>query len=173
MNLDDAFPDTSDPDEPPLSARLCILETTDLHMQLLGYDYFADHPTPDLGLVPLAGLIETYRADPTVTTLLFDNGDFLQGNPLADYVVGQAQHNAPHPMIAAFNALDYDAVTLGNHEFNYGLEVLDQVLQDAQFPVVCANIHHLDGTSVMPPYTLIDKDIICSCLLYTSPSPRD
>ena len=132
MSLDDRLPDTSERDDAPLTARLCILETTDLHMQLLGYDYFADHPTPDLGLVPLAGLIETYRADPTVTTLLFDNGDFLQGNPLADYVVGQARQTAPHPMIATFNALGYDAVALGNHEFNYGLEVLAHVLQDAK-----------------------------------------
>ena len=162
MSLDDRLPDASDRDDAPLTARLCILETTDLHMQLLGYDYFADHPTPDLGLVPLAGLIETYRADPTVTTLLFDNGDFLQGNPLADYVVGQARQTAPHPMIATFNALGYDAVALGNHEFNYGLEVLAHVLQDAKFPVVCANLHHLDGTPVRPPYALIDKDIICS-----------
>ena len=88
--------------------------------------------------------------------------DFLQGNPLADYVVGQARETAPHPMIATFNALGYDAVALGNHEFNYGLEVLAHVLQDAKFPVVCANLHHLDGTPVRPPFALINKDIICS-----------
>tara|TARA_R110002051_G_scaffold1008_6_gene4981 strand:+ start:18510 stop:20339 length:1830 start_codon:yes stop_codon:yes gene_type:complete len=161
MNLRDKLADTSDHDAIPQSARLRILETTDLHMQLLGYDYFADHPTPDLGLVPLAGLIESYRNDPTVTTLLFDNGDFLQGNPLADYVVGNAKHSTPNPMIAAFNVLGYDAVALGNHEFNYGTEVLENALKDAQFPVVCANVKYLDGTPLRPSHVLIGKDIMC------------
>ena len=146
---------------PALKAQLRILETTDLHMQLLGYDYFADYPTPDLGLIPLAGLIEAYRSDPTVSTLLFDNGDFLQGNPLADFVINEADPTVPNPMIAAFNALYYDAVTLGNHEFNYGVDVLARVLKDAQFPVVCANISLPNGAPFVPPYVLIDKQVIC------------
>lgn len=146
---------------PALTARLRILETTDLHMQLLGYDYFADYPTPDLGLIPLAGLIEAHRSDPTVSTLLFDNGDFLQGNPLADYVVTQAEQVRPNPVIAAFNALSYDAVTLGNHEFNYGIDVLTRALGDARFPVICANVSHFNGAPYVPPYVIIDKPVIC------------
>lgn len=144
------------------TARVRILETTDLHMQLLGYDYFADHPTPDLGLVPLACVIETYRADPYATTFLFDNGDFLQGNPLADHAIYDAPSDMPNPMITAFNALSYDAVALGNHEFNYGIDVLNRVITDAAFPVVCANITQTDGTPVAPPYTIIEKGVMCS-----------
>ena len=147
---------------PPLAARIRILETTDLHMQLMGYDYFADQPTPDLGLIPLAGLIEAHREDLHVTTFLFDNGDFLQGNPLADYVTSDAQAGTPHPMIAAFNALSYDAVALGNHEFNYGLDVLDSVLSTADFPALCANVKRTDGSDLVPPYVIIDKQIMCS-----------
>lgn len=144
------------------TARVRILETTDLHMQLLGYDYFADHPTPDLGLVPLACVIETYRADPYATTFLFDNGDFLQGNPLAEHAIYDAPSDMPNPMITAFNALSYDAVALGNHEFNYGIDVLNRVITDAAFPVVCANITQTDGTPVAPPYAIIEKGVMCS-----------
>ena len=56
---------------------------------------------------------------------LFDNGDFLQGNPMADFVASLPEDDTDHPMITAMNALDYDAVALGNHEFNYGLPFLD------------------------------------------------
>ena len=139
-------------------ARLRILETTDLHMQLLAYDYFADHAEPLTGLVHLAGQIAALRAEKGVTTLLFDNGDFLQGNPLADHLACQPT-GAPHPMIAAFNTLDYDAITLGNHEFNYGLPYLRGVLKHAQFPVTCANIQVLDGPALAQPFVILYRDV--------------
>uniref|UniRef100_A0AAN0MDM4 Metallophosphoesterase n=1 Tax=Yoonia rhodophyticola TaxID=3137370 RepID=A0AAN0MDM4_9RHOB len=133
------------------TARLRILETTDLHMQLLGYDYFSEQDVVMRGLIPLTALIEDLRADKTITSLLFDNGDFLQGNPLADYLSAAENTDTPHPMIGAFNALDYDAVTLGNHEFNYGLPFLRKILRDAEFPVTCANIHLCKGTAFFAP----------------------
>ena len=141
-------------------ARLRILETTDLHMQLLAYDYFTDHPAPRTGLVQLAGRIAALRAEEGVTALLFDNGDFLQGNPLADHLASQ-RSDRPHPMIAAFNTLGYDAITLGNHEFNYGLPYLRNALKDAQFPVTCANIKVLGGSALAQPYVILDRDVIC------------
>ena len=65
--------------------HLRILETTDLHVHLMPFDYFRNRPTPVLGLARAAGLIDTLRAGAT-NALLFDNGDFLQGSPLGDYM---------------------------------------------------------------------------------------
>ncbi|MCO4847643.1 MAG: bifunctional 2',3'-cyclic-nucleotide 2'-phosphodiesterase/3'-nucleotidase [Yoonia sp.] len=143
-------------------ATIRILETTDLHMQLLGYDYFADHPTLGNGLIPLAAKIEAIRAENPTGTFLFDNGDFLQGNPLADYIAAHNLDDEPHPMIAAMSTLCYDAVCLGNHEFNYGLEFLSKALKSAPFDVVCANVTYADGSEFHPPYTIIRRDVLCS-----------
>ena len=131
-------------------------------MQILAYDYFSDHAEPQTGLIQLADRIAALRAEPDVTTLLFDNGDFLQGNPLADYLSNGQAGGDEHPMIAAFNTLGYDAITLGNHEFDYGLPFLRAALAGARFPVVCANIHSLKGTALAQPYTILDRMIRCS-----------
>ncbi|MEJ6404466.1 bifunctional 2',3'-cyclic-nucleotide 2'-phosphodiesterase/3'-nucleotidase [Yoonia sp. 2307UL14-13] len=144
------------------SGRLRILETTDLHMQVLPYDYFADRPDPKTGLLQLIGTIADLRAAPEVTTLLFDNGDFLQGNPLADYIAAHWETGDTHPMIAALNTIRYDAITLGNHEFNYGLDYLQDVLADAAFPITCANLRHLDDLDLAGPYLILDRTVTCS-----------
>ncbi|KJZ21061.1 hypothetical protein TW80_08130 [Loktanella sp. S4079] len=143
------------------TGHLRILETTDLHMQILDYDYFADHPDRSTGLVNLADTIAELRSDSNFTTLLLDNGDFLQGNPLADYVASHGQDGQPHPMIAAMNLLGYDAIGLGNHEFDYGVDFLLQTLSDAQFPVTCANFRLTDGRALSRPYAILDRRIEC------------
>ncbi|WP_439156418.1 bifunctional 2',3'-cyclic-nucleotide 2'-phosphodiesterase/3'-nucleotidase [Yoonia sp.] len=148
------------PGSPP-RARLRILETTDLHMQLLPYDYFTDRIERHRGLIHLADQIDALRNETGLTTLLFDNGDFLQGNPLADFLASQPDTPDVHPMIAAFNTLRYDAVTLGNHEFNYGLPFLRSVLRDALFPVTCANIRQIQGPELARPFIVLDRDVPC------------
>lgn len=131
-------------------------------MHLLDYDYFADRTDPHCGLIRLIEQIEMLRSDRKVTTLLFDNGDFAQGNPLADYLAAQPVLDGPHPMINAFNTLAYDAITLGNHEFNYGLDFLRRILADAQFPVVCANIDLLQAPPLSQDFTIIERTAHCS-----------
>lgn len=128
--------------------RLRILGTTDLHGFLRGYDYAADRPSLETGLSRIATLIRQARAE-VANTLLFDNGDFLQGTQLVDYWArGRAFGEADiHPMIAAMNALCYDAGTLGNHEFDFGLSYLERALRDATFPIVSTN---LTGASHAP-----------------------
>lgn len=143
-------------------ARLRILETTDLHMQLLPYDYFADRDVMHTGLIHLADRIDTLRTQPGTTTLLFDNGDFLQGNPLADYLAAHPEIADVHPMIAAFNTLEYDAITLGNHEFNYGLSYLRKTLKHAAFPITCANLRYLQDPALAQPYVILDRTVTCS-----------
>ncbi len=143
------------------TARLRILETTDLHMQILDYDYFSDREATSTGLITLAAAIEDLRAEDGVTSLLFDNGDFIQGNPLADYVASRGIGADVHPMITALNTLSYDAVTLGNHEFNYGLDFLKNALKDAKFPVTCANITHLKNDRLAEPFLILERRMHC------------
>lgn len=149
---------------PELTARLRIIETTDLHMHLRGYDYLTDRPAPGTGLAAAATMIRQLREE-ALNTLLVDAGDFLQGTPMGDDPAW-AGTGAPHPAIAAMSALGYDAVTLGNHEFNYGLDVLQTALSGAGFPVVCANVALSLGArpssdeTLVPPYVLLDRTVL-------------
>jgi 2',3'-cyclic-nucleotide 2'-phosphodiesterase/3'-nucleotidase len=150
----------------PDQTHVRIMATTDLHAQILPYDYFADRPMEPLGLGGAATLIAKLRAR-SANTLLFDNGDFLQGSPLGDYIaeVQGLVDGTAHPMIAAMNALDYDAATLGNHEFNYGLDFLRRSIKGARFPFVCANAVLQKGRTpqgdlpLCPPFILLDRQV--------------
>lgn len=125
--------------------RLRILATSDLHAHLLPFNYFADRPDHGVGLSGLAGLIQRARAA-CPNTLLFDNRDTLQGAPLADAALADLMpRGQDHPMIAVMNALGYDAATLGNHDFDFGLGALQQALSVARYPVVLANVDWLDA----------------------------
>ncbi|MCF8156215.1 MAG: metallophosphoesterase, partial [Rhodoferax sp.] len=105
--------------------RLRILETTDLHMNLLSYDYYQDKTTDQYGLARTVSLIKAARTE-SPNSLLFDNGDLLQGNPMGDYVakVKPLKDGDTHPAYRVMNQLGYDAANIGNHEFNYGLDFL-------------------------------------------------
>tara|TARA_R110002094_G_scaffold15297_10_gene26569 strand:+ start:627 stop:2609 length:1983 start_codon:yes stop_codon:yes gene_type:complete len=122
-------------------AHLRIMETTDLHVHVYPYDYYGDRPSDAVGLARTASLIRNIRAE-AANSMLIDNGDFLQGNPMGDYIAYERGMSAGdiHPVIAAMNLLGFDATTLGNHEFNYGLDFLEAVLDGTNFPVICANI---------------------------------
>lgn len=130
-------------------AELRILATTDLHMHVLSYDYFAERPSDSFGLERTARLIADERATAT-NSLLLDNGDFLQGNPMGDYLAEASRwpRHRPHPAIAAMNLLHYDAATLGNHDFSYGLPFLKKTLTGANFPYVSSNIQQRAGLPV-------------------------
>lgn len=149
--------------------KLRILETTDLHANLLPYDYFADRPAPAIGLALAASLVRSLRADAD-NCLLFDNGDFLQGNPMADWIASDTGFGPGdlHPVIGAMNSLGYDAGTLGNHEFDYGLDFLTDAIAEARFPLVSANALRRLGNSpadeqtLVPPYVLLDRHLIGS-----------
>jgi 2',3'-cyclic-nucleotide 2'-phosphodiesterase/3'-nucleotidase len=141
---------------PPVTLCLRVLATSDLHAHILPWDYHADRPSDTRGLSRVAGLIEIARAK-AGNVLLLDNGDFLHGSPLGDFVV-QAVPRPDHPMITAMNRLGYDAATLGNHEFSHGIDLLCQSLGAAQFPVVSANLrHHGEERFFLPPYAILDR----------------
>ncbi|MGL4311682.1 MAG: bifunctional 2',3'-cyclic-nucleotide 2'-phosphodiesterase/3'-nucleotidase [Paracoccaceae bacterium] len=151
----------------PHHVHLRLLETTDVHLHLMPYDYYADTPSDVVGLSRTAGLIDNARlemGDAAGNVLLFDNGDFLQGNPMGDRVAGECRPAAVHPAILAMNALGYDAAALGNHEFNYGLDFLDRARADALFPMLCANLFHTgaereETAHAFRPWTLLDRRV--------------
>lgn len=146
------------PPSPVARLGLRLLATSDLHMQIAPWDYLTDRPAPRRGLAMTARLIDTARAE-VANSLLLDNGDFLQGSPLGDWVARQGRGRR-HPMVAAMNALRYDAGTLGNHEFSHGLPLLRAALAEAAFPVVSANILDADGQGICPATCILDR-LLC------------
>ena len=151
-----------------VEVRLRILETTDVHMHLLSYDYYQDKFTDQYGLSRTLSLIKAARAE-APNSLLFDNGDLLQGNPLGDYVakVRPLKDGDIHPAYQVMNQLGYDAANIGNHEFNYGLEFLQRSLEGANFPYVNANIYVDDkdkdtdrARHAFTPYVMIDRKLV-------------
>ncbi|MCP8968597.1 bifunctional 2',3'-cyclic-nucleotide 2'-phosphodiesterase/3'-nucleotidase [Ectobacillus ponti] len=151
----------------PAPVKLRILETTDIHSYLLPYDYYKDAPTNEFGFAKAATLIRQARQE-AANSVLFDNGDLIQGNPLADYVakVEPLKPGQVHPVYKALNPLGYDAATLGNHEFNYGLDFLAEAVNDASFPYVNGNIYvddqDQDDTNdelKYKPYVILAKQV--------------
>ncbi|MBZ3692943.1 bifunctional 2',3'-cyclic-nucleotide 2'-phosphodiesterase/3'-nucleotidase [Phyllobacterium calauticae] len=122
-------------------AHLRIVATTDLHVNVYPYDYYADKANDTMGLARTASIIAKIRAEST-NSIVVDNGDFLQGNPMGDYIAYEKGMKAGdvHPIIKAMNTIGYEVGTLGNHEFNYGLDYMDKVLAGAGYPYVCANL---------------------------------
>ena len=148
-------------------AHLRLMETTDIHVNVFPYDYYADKPNDTMGLTRTATIIDNIRAEAT-NSLLIDNGDVLQGNPMGDYMAYQhgMKEGDVHPVIKAMNTLGYSVGTLGNHEFNYGLDFMFKVLAGANFPFVCANLTKgqlaSDPTKddlFFKPYLILEKKI--------------
>lgn len=146
------------------TASLRILGTSDIHTNIMNYDYYKDTESNSLGLVKTATLIKKAREENS-NSLLFDNGDAIQGTPLGSYkqAVDKLVEGEDHPSVAAMEYLDYDAATLGNHEFNYGLDFFDEVEDDADFPYVNANIRNAaSGELMYTPYVIIEKEVVDS-----------
>lgn len=148
-------------------AHLRIMETTDLHVHVYPYDYYGDRPVDTVGLARTASIIREIRFEAT-NSMLLDNGDFLQGNPMGDYIAYERgmKDGDVHPVVKAMNVLGFEATTLGNHEFNYGLDFLMKTLNGADFPAVSANVALGDlGASprqdklLVKPYIILDKQV--------------
>lgn len=157
----------------PFSARaaegqvhLRIMETTDLHVHVFPYDYYSDRPVDTVGLSRTASIIGDIRAEAT-NSMLVDNGDFLQGNPMGDYIAYERgmKEGDMHPVITAMNTVGFDAGTIGNHEFNYGLDFLMKSAAGAEFPIVLANLATekgaapRDDTTLFKPYVILDRTV--------------
>ncbi|MET3698194.1 2',3'-cyclic-nucleotide 2'-phosphodiesterase/3'-nucleotidase [Bacillus oleivorans] len=119
--------------------NLIILETSDVHGNIFPINYGTNEETP-LGLAKIATVIKKER-EKNPYTLLIDNGDLIQGTPLTYHYIKFANQQ-PNPMIKILNSLEYDAAVIGNHEFNYGMKVLNQAVHESAFPWLSCNILH-------------------------------
>jgi len=144
----------------PAEARgtLVLMGTTDVHGWLIAHDYFTGERT-DHGLSVLAPVIDSIRAAHPGRTLLLDSGDLLQGNPLA-FVHSELGPGEVHPVIRAMNLLRYDAASLGNHEFNFGIAHLDAAVAQATFPFLAANVlHHGSDRPAYATHAVLERDV--------------
>jgi 2',3'-cyclic-nucleotide 2'-phosphodiesterase/3'-nucleotidase len=156
-------------------AELVVLETTDIHSNVLSYDYFKLVEDKTLGFERLATLIRQARKEFT-NTVLFDDGDTIQGTALADYqaTVKPLACDQELAMYKAMDAVGYDGGTIGNHEFNYGLDFLSRATgqtmhidgiaeehcQGPHYPLVLANVISLKTHEpIFAPTRIIDKTV--------------
>lgn len=148
----------------PRTWDLTLLGTSDTHGNVYNWDYYRDaeyddSKQNDIGVAKLATLINQIRRERRgKATLVLDAGDTIQGTPLATYYAKQEPITATgekHPMARAMNVIDYDAVTLGNHEFNYGLPLLDLWIRQLGFPALAANaVNARTGKPAFLPYVI-------------------
>lgn len=154
-----AFANTEDIED------LTILATTDSHGTMADWDYFTHTPFSDTedpedirGLSLLSHAIAEVRAEKGEdSVLLVDNGDANQGNPLASVYHANRDAGSVDPVASALNYLNYDAGTVGNHEFNYGLDDLMQYQENLDMDLLGANVKTVDGEDYLDPYTLVTK----------------
>ncbi|MCD8550524.1 MAG: bifunctional 2',3'-cyclic-nucleotide 2'-phosphodiesterase/3'-nucleotidase [Shewanella xiamenensis] len=159
-------------DEPIVQADLRVLETTDLHTNIMDFNYYSGKEDPTIGLARTASLIHAARKE-AKNSVLVDNGDLLQGSPMGDYMAKVGlQMGDVHPAYKAMNLLDYEVGNIGNHEFNYGLDFLNKSLHGAEFPYINANVYCADdngcwndvkkGEHLFTPYIIKEKQIVDS-----------
>ncbi|MFJ5777222.1 bifunctional metallophosphatase/5'-nucleotidase [Streptomyces sp. NPDC093094] len=139
---------------------LTVMGTTDLHGNVFNWDYFKDTEYSDTkgnakGLARISTLVDQVREEKgRCNTLLLDAGDTIQGTPLTYYYAKvdpiTAEGGPVHPMAQAMNAIGYDAVALGNHEFNYGIETLRKFEEQCDFPLLGANA--VDAKTLRPAF---------------------
>lgn len=138
---------------------LKILATTDLHTQYANYNYYTDSTNEQTGFVKIASLIRSEKFKLGNNVLLFDNGDLIQGTPYGDYMAKNYNGKDIFPIIEAMNNLGYDAATLGNHEFNYGLDYLNNITKGTNFPYVSSNLYDKNGSkNYIKPYVILNKE---------------
>ncbi|GEB24079.1 bifunctional metallophosphatase/5'-nucleotidase [Brevibacterium aurantiacum] len=174
-----------DEEQAASAGELTLLATTDVHGHVLNWDYFANAPYPageELGMSRASTLIKGVKeAKGEDSVLLVDNGDTIQGTPLTYFYAQQeriTETGETHPMAKTFNNVGYDAQVVGNHEFNYGLDLLAKYKEQVDFPVLGANvINDDDGQSHLDPYTMVKKrvsgqEITIGVLGVTTPGSR-
>lgn len=155
--------------EVPARIAIKVLGTTDVHGHIRPHTYFKGERDESLGLAKIATLIKRERAaNPNV--LYVDSGDLLQGSPLVDWFRRYGEPDEIDPMIAALWMMDCVAFGIGNHDYNYGLDVLYKARKDAPFPFLSANVFDaVSGELVFDPYVLIEVQGVKVGIIGTTP----
>ena len=137
--------------------HITILGTSDMHGNIWGFSYEDSKETDNNGMARLYTYIQQVRAE-NPNTILIDAGDDIQGTIMTDDIYNKIPEE-PHPVVAAMNYMGYDAMTLGNHEFNWGIDTMPKILSQAQFPVLAANVKDTSGGFVTGAgWTIVEKD---------------
>ncbi|MBV7317185.1 bifunctional 2',3'-cyclic-nucleotide 2'-phosphodiesterase/3'-nucleotidase [Shewanella sp. NIFS-20-20] len=149
--------------------ELRVLETSDIHTNIMDFDYFKSKEDPTIGLARTASAIHAARKE-AINHVLVDNGDLLQGSPMGDYMAKLTLDDwNTHPAYKAMNTLDYVVGNIGNHEFNYGLKFLQQAVAGANFPYISANVlcqvddcwPGIDKDQpIFKPYLIVEKQVL-------------
>ena len=121
---------------------LVVAATTDVHGRARGWDYYTNTADTTRGLARVGTIIDSLRRA-AVLPVVVDAGDIIQGNPLA-YVAARVDTTMTNPVIAAMNAIQYDAAAIGNHEFNYGLPTLERAIRQAEFPLLAPHVRSVE-----------------------------
>ena len=139
----------------PDSLTLIIAGTTDVHGWLRGWDYFANAADTTRGMARAATVVDSLRALNPDRLILVDAGDDLQGTPITNVALRDSLH--PNPIIAAMNAMRYDAAIIGNHEFNFGLGYLNRAIAQARFPFLAANVYTPRDQLAYAAWTMVER----------------
>jgi len=137
--------------------HITILGTADVHGHIMNYDYYGVC-TYSQGFALVSTMVKEVREE-NPNTLLIDAGDLIQGTPLTYYYGKMMKPDKDYPMTYIMGIMNYTAGTVGNHEFNYGLDTLQKVIDTAKFPILSANVvKESDGSLVFTPYTVVDVE---------------
>ena len=137
--------------------HITILGTSDMHGNIWGFSYEDNAETANNGMARLYTYIQQVRAE-NPNTILIDAGDDIQGTIMTDDLYNKTPEE-PHPVIAAMNYMGYDTMTLGNHEFNWGIPTMQTILSQAEFPVLAANVTDEKGELVTGAgWTIVERD---------------
>jgi len=137
--------------------HITILGTADVHGHIMNYDYYGVR-TYTQGFAIVSTMVKEVREE-NPNTLLIDAGDLIQGTPLTYYYGKMMKPDKDYPMTYIMGIMNYTAGTVGNHEFNYGLDTLQKVIDTAKFPILSANVvKESDGSLVFAPYTVVDVE---------------
>ena len=131
------------------TVEIQIISSSDAHGKFLPYDYALNAPDNSGSLSQISTAFNELKND---NTILVDVGDTIQGNSAELFI-----HDPLHPMVRAQNLMNYDVWVLGNHEFNYGMDVVTDVIKQHECTVLCGNVYYEDGSCIADHYTIIEK----------------
>ncbi len=135
--------------------KITILATTDIHGNILGYNYDKGESFNNSGMNRIYSYIKQVKSE-NLNTLVVDNGDIIQGNTLTDEMYSNKK-DEKHPVISAMNFMGYDAMVLGNHEFNFGLDLIKSLKKQSNFPFLSANVDYREsGEDFVKTHTIIN-----------------
>ncbi|WP_234123543.1 5'-nucleotidase C-terminal domain-containing protein [Clostridium hydrogenum] len=131
---------------------LQILATSDAHGRFLPYDYAVNAPDTTGSLAQIETAVKSLRSQNPNNTILVDAGDIIQDNSESLFI-----NTASNPMIDAMNQMGYDTLTYGNHEFNYGVPALQNIMKNFKGKALCGNVYNKDGSRLAAPYAIVER----------------